>query len=58
MCGVKPKTFKPDAKSHAVYGELFELYRQLHDAFGTKGWSGSMYNVMKELLAVRDRQLI
>jgi len=58
MCGVKPKTYKPDAKSRAVYGEIYKLYRQLHDAFGTKDWYGSMYNVMKELLAIRDQQLI
>ncbi|MCX6564742.1 MAG: ribulokinase [Candidatus Aminicenantes bacterium] len=57
MCGVKPRTFKPDPGNHKVYLELYKLYRQLHDAFGTKDWSGSMYNVMKDLLAIRDRQL-
>jgi L-ribulokinase len=58
MCGVKPRTFKPDPGNHKVYLELYGLYRQLHDAFGTKDWSGSMYNVMKDMLALRDRQLI
>ena len=57
MCGVKAKTFKPDRSNGAVYGQLYRLYRQLHDGFGTKEWSGSMYNVMKDLLAIRDRQL-
>jgi len=57
MCGVKAKTFKPDLENHRIYVELYRLYRQLHDAFGTKEWSGSLYNVMKDLLAVRDRQL-
>jgi len=33
---------------------LYALYRQLHDGFGTKGWNGNMYNVMKELLDLRD----
>ncbi len=57
MCGVKAKTFKPDPANHRIYDELYRLYRKLHDAFGTKEWSGSLYNVMKELLALRDRQL-
>jgi L-ribulokinase len=57
MCGVKPKTFKPNAENHRVYGELFSLYKQLHDAFGTKTGSASIANVMKDLLAIRDRQL-
>ncbi len=57
MAGVKPRTFKPDPERHKIYTELYKLYRELHDAFGTKEWSGSLYNVMKDLLAVRDRQL-
>ena len=57
MCGVKPRTFKPDPESHKIYEELYKLYRQLHDAFGTKKRSGSLYNVMKDLLAIRDREL-
>jgi L-ribulokinase len=58
MCGVKPRTFKPDPGNHKIYLEIYKLYRQLHDAFGTGDWSGSMYNVMKDMLALRDRQLI
>jgi L-ribulokinase len=37
--------------------ELYKLYRQLHDAFGTKKLSGGLYNVMKDLLDLRDRLL-
>ncbi|HRR83453.1 MAG TPA: ribulokinase [Phycisphaerae bacterium] len=55
MCGLKPKLYKPDAKRHEVYNQLFKLYRQLHDAFGTTGYRESLHNVMKDLLAVRDR---
>jgi len=54
MCGLKPKVYKPDAKRHAVYNELFKLYCQLHDAFGTST-SSCQHNVMKDLLAIRDR---
>jgi L-ribulokinase len=57
MTGVKKKTYKPDPRNHAVYADLYKLYKQLHDAFGTKEWSGSLYNVMKDLLNLRDRQL-
>jgi len=57
MCGVRGKAFKPDPANHKVYQEIYRLYRQLHDAFGTKEWSGSMFNVMKDLLEIRDRQL-
>ena len=49
-------TFNPDPTAHKVYQDLYRLYHQLHEAFGTKEWSGSMFNVMKDLLALRDRQ--
>jgi L-ribulokinase len=57
MCGIKKKTFKPDPKNHKIYQEIYPLYRKLHDAFGTKDWSGSLYSVMKDLLEIRDKQL-
>ena len=40
MTGLKPTVFKPNPKAHAVYQELYPLYQQLHDAFGTKEWNG------------------
>jgi L-ribulokinase len=48
------KTFAPIAANHTAYTRLYRLYRQLHDGFGTGGWNGGMYNVMKELLELRD----
>ena len=54
MTGLKPKVFKPNAKAHETYKELYVLYRQLHDAFGTKEWSGNLYDVMKELIEIRS----
>ncbi len=56
MCGVKNESFRPNPENHRVYQELYRLYLQLHDAFGTREWSGKMHNVMKDLLAIRDRQ--
>ena len=55
MTGLKPKVFKPNPKAHAVYKEIYALYKQLHDAFGTTGWKGNLSNVMKELLDIRAK---
>jgi L-ribulokinase len=53
MCGVKAKTYKPNPKSQKVYAKLYKLYKKLHDAFGTKGYSDSLYDVMKNLLELK-----
>jgi L-ribulokinase len=55
MTGLKPKVFKPDPKAHAVYKEIYALYKQLHDAFGTTGWKGNLHGVMKKLLDIRAK---
>ena len=55
MTGLKPKIFKPDPKAHAVYKRLYALYKQCHDAFGTKEWNGNLYGVMKQLIEIRGR---
>ncbi|HDT14355.1 MAG TPA: ribulokinase, partial [Candidatus Aminicenantes bacterium] len=56
MGGVKRKVFRPNPARHKVYLELYALYRELHDAFGTRDWSGDLARVMKDLLALKDRQ--
>jgi len=53
MTGLKRKVFTPNAKAHAVYKELYVLYRRVHDAFGTAEWTGGLHGVMKDLLAIR-----
>lgn len=55
MTGLKPKVYKPNPKAHAVYQELYALYKQLHDAFGTKEWNGNLYDVMKKLIKIRSQ---
>jgi L-ribulokinase len=55
MTGLKPKVFKPDAKAHATYQELYALYKKLHDAFGTQDGGGNLYGVMKKLIEIRGR---
>ncbi len=54
MTGVKDRVYQPIPENVAVYRGLYALYRQLHDAFGTPDWSGSMANVMKDLIAIRQ----
>ncbi|MCX7049049.1 MAG: ribulokinase [Candidatus Sumerlaeota bacterium] len=55
MTGVQKKVFRPIADNVKVYHELFALYRRLHDAFGVRGGGGDLYDVMKELLRIRDQ---
>ncbi len=55
MTGVKRTVYRPNRRAAAVYAELYPLYRTLHDAFGTAQWSGSLYQVMKDLIGVRNR---
>jgi L-ribulokinase len=55
MTGLKAKIYKPDPKAHAVYKELYGLYKELHDAFGTKEWNGNLFDVMKQLIEIRSR---
>jgi L-ribulokinase len=55
MTGLKPKIYRPDAKAHAVYRELYSIYKELHDAFGTKEWHGNLFGVMKTLIEIRSQ---
>tara|TARA_S200000501_G_scaffold176229_1_gene165902 strand:+ start:1778 stop:3502 length:1725 start_codon:yes stop_codon:yes gene_type:complete len=50
------KTYNPIAENHDIYKKLYKIYSKLHDSFGTKESSGSMYNIMKDLLNIRDSQ--
>jgi L-ribulokinase len=55
MTGLKDRVYRPDPEAHSVYRQLFSLYGQLHDALGTSGWEGRLYNVMKDLIDIRNR---
>jgi L-ribulokinase len=54
MCGLKDIAYKPIPENHRMYQQLYNLYKQLHDAFGLQDWSGKLANVMKELLNIKD----
>ena len=47
------QVYTPDKDAQKTYAELFELYSDLHDAFGTKEWSGNLHHVMKRLLELK-----
>lgn len=55
-CRVRDRVYRPGQEDRAVYNELYALYRQLHDGFGTEEGSGTMGQVMKQLIAIRQRQ--
>lgn len=50
----KEQVYQPIPENVAIYARLFAVYSQLHDGFGTTEWRGSMANVMKDLLDIRD----
>ncbi|MCL1920589.1 MAG: ribulokinase [Kiritimatiellaeota bacterium] len=47
--------YTPIPENIPAYEKLFALYTRLHDAFGLSAWSGSLANVMKELVALREQ---
>jgi L-ribulokinase len=49
------KVYEPYDKNHLEYKNLYDIYKKLHDGFGTKEWNGNMYNIMKDLLDIRDK---
>jgi len=51
MAGTRDIVYTPNAQNHAIYGELFREYLQLHDHFGRGG-----NDVMKRLRALKARQ--
>lgn len=55
MTGLKDKVYEPNQEAHAVYQQLYELYKTLHDAFGTEEWQGNLAGVMKGLIGIRDK---
>ncbi|QEG36682.1 ribulokinase [Bythopirellula goksoeyrii] len=55
MTGVKETIYQPIDENVAVYQELYKIYSNLHDAFGTEAYSGSLSHIMKDLIAIRHR---
>lgn len=54
MSGVLDTMYEPIAAHQAVYDRLFGLYQQLHDLFGTRDYAANPFDLMKDLLAIRQ----
>jgi L-ribulokinase len=55
MTGVRDVIYEPNPENHAIYTELYDLYKRLHDTFGVAGHAESLYDVMKALLDFKQR---
>jgi L-ribulokinase len=56
MTRLKDKRFDPRPAANRVYGELYGIYRELHDAFGgVAAAKPDLASLMKRLLAVKER---
>jgi len=55
MTGMKEIIYRPITENHKVYQQLYALYKQLHDAFGTADYKESLHNVMKDLLDIKEK---
>jgi L-ribulokinase len=54
MTGVSDMVYVPDLGNQAIYDRLFALYKKLHDLFGTRDYAENQFDLMKELIAIRD----
>ncbi len=54
MSGLKKTVYRPVPAHQEVYRKLYEIYRRLHDVFGTREAGANLHQIMKELLAIRD----
>ncbi|NOX65969.1 MAG: ribulokinase [Chlorobi bacterium] len=53
VCEVKETNYTPNDKEHETYAQIYKLYKILHDAFGVKGYSESLFEVMKKLIEIK-----
>jgi len=49
------KVYRPRREAATIYAEVYGLYKQLHDTFGTAAHAEALGHVMKSLIAIRDR---
>jgi L-ribulokinase len=55
MTSLKPVKYTPTAKARKVYDELYAIYRLLHDGFGGINRTTDLSQVMKKLIAIKER---
>ncbi|HBY98780.1 MAG TPA: ribulokinase [Chloroflexi bacterium] len=54
-CKIQDRVYTPNPENQQGYARIYQLYRELHDAFGTAQWHGKMDHVMKDLIAIRQQ---
>lgn len=54
MTSLKRIAYRPKAAAQRTYDELYGLYRQLHDAFGSRAPQSDLGTVMKRLLEIKE----
>ena len=54
MTDVKEIVYEPISENVLVYRQLYKIYRTLHDAFAADSSTGSLSDVMKDLIAIRE----
>jgi L-ribulokinase len=55
MTGVKGEVYRPRKSAAGAYAELYALYKQMHDTFGTPRHAEALGHVMKTLITIRER---
>lgn len=55
MTRVQALQYVPNPASIAAYDRLYELYSDLHDAFGRTERTPDLHRLMKELIAIREQ---
>jgi L-ribulokinase len=57
MTSLSKKSFTPRSDTHAIYNELYAVYRELHDSFGgVPNAHADFGTLMKRLLAIKGRK--
>ncbi len=56
MTFLKDIAYEPIPANRAAYDEIYRLYRQVYDAFGGVDRAADLSGVMKDLIALKDKQ--
>jgi L-ribulokinase len=57
MTAFRETEYHPDSTAVPVYRELYGLYKEIHDAFGTDTYQGNLKHVMKKLIQIREKSV-
>jgi L-ribulokinase len=55
MTRLNPVSYQPDPARKEIYNEMYRLYRQVHDAFGGVSKQSDLSQVMKDLIALKQK---